>query len=567
MFQNPHMAALFIIVPILACIQFIRFKARVKLWGFFQHPRNWKSQIALSDSGHYFWQKVLILLALTFLILALMRPQYGEKYETIQRTGRQVYFIIDTSLSMLAEDGAPSRLDAAKYHIQQLLSKLDQDQLAIIPYASTAYTYLPLTNDISAVNLFLEDMFVGMIGSSGSNITNALKVVSQSIKNQGGDSATLIIFSDGEFSPTPQESILDALFKGMDIESIIVGLGSRQGEPIPKRTNNNTDSYKKDSAGNIVLTKRQEGELQRLAEQLNGIVIDGEVSPIVAEKIYLHLSTLETKKLESKLKITKVDRYHWFLIVALIFMILEYSVPKLKLSYFSKLFIFLLIITNSTITHAAHPGVEAYINGDYMLAKSEFEKELIKSPDKPKVKYNLGNTFYKLNEYNKAITAYNESIPDLSEDDKLAAYYNIGTAYLQQKDIKKAIEMYKEVLRRDPNHLQARQNIEWALQRPKNNDPSNQSNQNNQSNEDQPADSAQSPTSNTQEDVSRDQSENSDQQEQNITNNETVASDNIKSKTQDLTEQQIQLLVDNAEKEAREKRQRKIDKLFEESEW
>ena len=131
-----------------------------------------------------------------------MRPQYGERYETIERTGRQIYFIMDTSLSMLAEDGAPSRLDSAKYHIQQLLSKLDDDVLAIIPYASTAYTYLPLTNDVSAVNLFLEDMFVGMIGSSGTNISNALKVVAR-IKKQGDSSATLIIFSDGEFSPQP----------------------------------------------------------------------------------------------------------------------------------------------------------------------------------------------------------------------------------------------------------------------------------------------------------------------------------------------------------------------------
>ena len=49
----------------------------------------------------------------------------------------------------------------------------------------------------------------------------------------------------------------------------------------------------------------------------NGIVIDGDPNPLVAEKIYSHLTTVETKNLEEKQLITKVDRYHWFLFIAL----------------------------------------------------------------------------------------------------------------------------------------------------------------------------------------------------------------------------------------------------------
>ena len=201
MFLYSYFSLLFLIIPLLVIFHFFRHKDRQKIWSYFQHPRNWKRDILLSDQGHFFWQKVLLIFALICLIFALMRPQYGERYETIERTGRQIYFIIDTSLSMLAEDGAPTRLDSAKYHIQQLLSKLNEDNMAIIPYSDTAYTYLPLTDDRSAINLFLEDMFVGMIGSSGTNIMNALNVVSKSIRKQRNKSATLIFFSDGEFSP------------------------------------------------------------------------------------------------------------------------------------------------------------------------------------------------------------------------------------------------------------------------------------------------------------------------------------------------------------------------------
>ena len=79
-----------------------------------------------------------------------MRPQYGEHFETVEREGRQVFFIMDTSLSMLAEDGAKTRLDLAKYHIQQLLPKLNDDFMSIILCQHSVYllaaqqTYPPL---------------------------------------------------------------------------------------------------------------------------------------------------------------------------------------------------------------------------------------------------------------------------------------------------------------------------------------------------------------------------------------------------------------------------------------
>ena len=236
-------------------------------------------------------------------------------------------------LSMLAEDGAKTRLDLARYHVQQLVPKLTNDFISIIPYASTAYTYLPLTSDLGAVDLFLDDMFVGMIGSSGSNIMNALSVAKDAIQsNHMTSSATLIIFSDGEFSPPLDQEKMDALFKGLNITSIVVGVGSLQGEPIPRRDEAGTIvSYKKDANNNIVLSKRVDEQLERLAETLNGLVVDGEISPLVAEKIYQYLSKVETQQLEKKQVITKIDRYHWFLFVALLLLVTGYVLPRAEL--------------------------------------------------------------------------------------------------------------------------------------------------------------------------------------------------------------------------------------------
>ncbi|MBL6722947.1 MAG: VWA domain-containing protein [Candidatus Margulisbacteria bacterium] len=326
----PMAAWAFIIIPVFALLQWYRFKDRTALWSIFQSKARWAFSIRLSHYDTYIWQKLLMLLGVAFIIIALMRPQFGEHYQTVQREGRQLFFIMDTSLSMLAEDGATTRLDLARYHVQQLLPKLSDDFIGIIPYADTAYTYLPLTTDIGAVDLFLEDMFVGMIGSSGSNIMNALTVVKDTIKSNGlANNATLVIFSDGEFQPNIDQSAIITAFKGLNVSVIVVGVGSVQGEPIPIRNEaNKVVSYKKDANQNIVISKRLDHQLERLAEAFNGWTVYGEVSPLVAEKIYLHLSKIETNELEQKQLITKIDRYHWFLFVALLLLMVAYALPR-----------------------------------------------------------------------------------------------------------------------------------------------------------------------------------------------------------------------------------------------
>ncbi len=62
--------------------------------------------------------------------MALARPQYGSKSMIVQREGRDIIFLIDTSVSMLADDIQPDRLSRAKFEITSLLGRLEGDRVA-----------------------------------------------------------------------------------------------------------------------------------------------------------------------------------------------------------------------------------------------------------------------------------------------------------------------------------------------------------------------------------------------------------------------------------------------------
>ena len=51
----------------------------------------------------------MFLLFLLFALLALLRPQWGTKLETVRRTGVDIVIALDTSLSMDTQDVVPGQ--------------------------------------------------------------------------------------------------------------------------------------------------------------------------------------------------------------------------------------------------------------------------------------------------------------------------------------------------------------------------------------------------------------------------------------------------------------------------
>ena len=198
-----------------------------------------------------------------------MNPKIGTKIETISRAGVDVVFALDVSKSMLAEDIAPNRLDKSKQLITQIIDKLGSDRVGIIIYAGNAYPLLPITTDHGAAKMFLQNANPDLVSSQGTAINEALDLAKTYYNNDEQTNRFLFIISDGEDHQDDASSAIAQATKD-GIKTYTIGIGTEKGGPIPLKDRGVLQGYKKDSKGEVVITKMNESTLKEIADNGNG---------------------------------------------------------------------------------------------------------------------------------------------------------------------------------------------------------------------------------------------------------------------------------------------------------
>lgn len=278
----------------------------------------------------------IYVLALTLLLLALANPKVGTKIEDVKQIGIDVYILLDVSKSMLAEDIKPSRLEKAKYEISKLIHRLKGDRIGLIVFAGQAYVQFPLTSDYSAANLFLNAVDVNSVPQQGTAISSALDLALKSFRYDDGTKKAIVIITDGEDHEGEIDSAIDEA-KSNDVAIYAIGFGSPAGVPIPVYNESGSQiGFKKDSQGNIVLTKLDEQTLKSITEKGNGTYYRGTNTEDELEAIYNDLAKIEESEYGSK-KITEYeDRFYYFLLPALLLLIGEFFISGNKTKWLAR---------------------------------------------------------------------------------------------------------------------------------------------------------------------------------------------------------------------------------------
>ncbi len=275
------------------------------------------------------WQIILWFLALVLIIVALARPRWGSQVEYVERRGVEIMVALDVSQSMLAEDLKPNRLARAKLEISELMDRLEGNELGLVVFSGAAYIQFPLTSDFSTARFFLESAHPGMISRPSTNLADAIKTALTGFNEERASQKVIILLTDGEanestdqVSPAAQE----AADQGVLIYAI--GFGSPEGEPIPEYDDlGNLTGYKKDRNGETILTYLDETTLEQIALTTGGqyfrTAADGREVGFLADAI----SKLQTGELESRFETRGVERFQWFLGLAILALVIGELIP------------------------------------------------------------------------------------------------------------------------------------------------------------------------------------------------------------------------------------------------
>lgn len=280
-------------------------------------------------------RRVLVLLAIYLAFIGLANPKIGTQLGTVKREGVDLVFAIDVSKSMLTEDIAPNRIEKAKRIVAETLSELKGDRVGIITYAASAFPQLPITTDYGAARMFLKGVNTDMMSSQGTAILEAVKLAGTFFDPNAETRRVLVLLSDGEDHNETGVDIIAETANQANIQIITVATGTTSGGPIPER-GIAKGSFKKDSEGNVVISKLNKDVLEELADSTNGVYIDTPTTEATISTISDFLAQLDKTAFETQTYSNYKDQFQWFIAIAFVILVIEFLIPERKLQWFKK---------------------------------------------------------------------------------------------------------------------------------------------------------------------------------------------------------------------------------------
>ena len=139
-----------------------------------------------------------------------------------------------------------------------------------------------------------------------------------------------------------------------------------------------------------------------------------------------------------------------------------------------------LTACGSSAERLVNDGNKAFEQQNYPAALTDYQQAQAESPELAEPHYNAANTYYRQEDYEAALKEIEQTLVKDDGDLVQDSFYNLGNNFFQAQKPEQAIEAYKEALRLNPDDVEAKHNLELALQQQQQNEE-----QNDQQNQDQ----------------------------------------------------------------------------------
>ncbi len=423
---------------------------------------------------------VRVSLAIGLATLAFSGPRWGSGSNVEHSEGIDVVLAMDASLSMLAQDERPSRLERMKQDVRRFRASSPGDRVALLAFAGRSYILSPLTTDDGAIDLFLDNLDPSIVGQAGTAMApTIIQGVDLLSAARGAAGRALVILSDGEAFDDRAATLAAARSaRAAEVDIVTVGFGTEGGATIPMRSAVGI-TKKVDEAGQVVITKYDPALLRDVAAAAGGEFIAANETDKGA-RIHNALARLDAKQRDVAEGLSRPLRTTWFLFPALILLLLDSwyadggrfaNLRRRTLRIAAPLFL-LAFAGGTAHAQSTLDPLELFKAGLYSRAAERWKEQLAGGDKHPSTLYNYGTALLAADSLDAAAEVLERAstVPDAALREH--ALYNLGVAQLKRgmrqeapdpRAFGSAANAYRTLLRQAPNDADAKWNYELAL--------------------------------------------------------------------------------------------------------
>ncbi len=325
-FAVPILGLLLVLLPGLAWLYGYAARRRQRALRNFMATGLVPSLVAQAGPWRRHVKAACLILASGLLVIALMQPRWGLKPEEAPRWGRDVIVVLDVSLSMLAEDVAPNRLERAKGMVRGLIEVFRADgghRLGLVAFAGRASLQSPLTLDYG---LFLDRLGAAGPASArhkGTDIGGALQQSLSRFGNLDPEYTDIILLSDGEDHRGKAFDAAHAMAqKGFTLYS--VAIGEDDGSVSIRVPGDDGGFVVHRHGGEEVKTRTRPALLAELSSVTGGRLHLGMADANPLRVIYLdEIASKPRRQVAAGTGEFLSAQYHWFVLLAMMLIGLE----------------------------------------------------------------------------------------------------------------------------------------------------------------------------------------------------------------------------------------------------
>ncbi|MGB0849398.1 MAG: vWA domain-containing protein [Thiolinea sp.] len=391
----------------------------------------------------------VISLLMALAILAMAGPSWEKREIPAFRKQESVVVGFDLSASMYVRDAVPNRLDAARFKLLDLLQARKDGQTGLVVFAGDAFVVSPLTDDTTTIAAQVKNLSPEVMPVQGSHtdlaILRAIEVLDQATPGEGA----ILLITDGTTDVRlAREAAKQAATKGYTVS--VLAIGTEEGAPIPMRDG----GFLTDASGQPVVPRLDKPALKALANAGKGIFTTATVNDQDINALMVHWSALlgDTKAMDEQERQLDI----WFNQgIWLVLLLIPVAMLLFRRGWLT-VFLVALIVPRPEPVYASvwedlwltpnQQGHKALQQGDAATAS-----ELFSDPNWQ------ATAAYRAGDYAKAATLY-------AQDSSVNGLYNYGNALAMQGKLPEAIAAYEAVLEQQPDHEDAKHNLEQLKQ-------------------------------------------------------------------------------------------------------